>query len=327
MLSVWITFSQSNVLSPTTVALGNFDGVHQGHRRVIAPILPSEFNSGINSGSPHPTVLTFYPHPQEFFSGQRRLLLTPVEQKVALLKGLGVQQLVLLPFDAELAALSPQAFVETILVKQLQAQRISVGENFRFGHRRAGTVEDLRAIAANFGIDVCIVPLEFSLEKDQSERISSSRIRQALEVGDLDLANRLLGYAYTLSGTVIFGQKLGRTLGFPTANLQISAKKFLPRQGVYAVQVQVPSWTSAQLYLTGVMNVGYRPTVDGHQLTTEVHLFDWSEDLYGHTLHVALVQFLRPEQKFDSLDSLKAQIQRDCLQAKICLDNPVAINA
>jgi riboflavin kinase / FMN adenylyltransferase len=308
MLSVWITSFLSNVLSPTTVALGNFDGVHQGHRQVIAPILPQESQSQ----SAYPTVLTFQPHPQEFFSGQKRLLLTPVEQKVAILQELGIQQLVLLPFDAQLAALSPQAFVETILVQHLRAQRISVGENFRFGQRRSGTVDDLRAIAATWGIEVCIVPLE----NTQSERISSSRIRQALDDGDLALANHLLGYPYTLIGKVITGQQLGRTLGFPTANLELPPQKFLPCHGVYAVQVTVPTWAPDALELRGVMNLGYRPTVNGQQLTAEVHLFDWSADLYGHTLKVALKQFIRPEQKFTSLDELKAQIQQDCLQAQ-----------
>lgn len=327
---MWITSSLPAVLSPATVALGNFDGVHLGHRQVILPILSTEPDQPPLAASAdvadepataasctipiYPTVLTFHPHPQEFFSGQKRLLLTPLEQKATLLKAMGIQQLVLLPFDQDLAALSPPAFVEKILVQHLQAKRISVGENFRFGHRRSGTVEDLVAIATAYGIEVCVVPLE----NRQSERISSSRIRQALEDGDIALANRLLGYPYTLSGTVQQGQQLGRTLGFPTANLKISPRKFLPRQGVYAVQVEIRRGAAAPRHLVGVVNLGTRPSVGGQQILPEIHIFDWSGDLYGHTLNVGLTHFLRPEQKFESLDALKAQIQADCHQAQ-CL--------
>lgn len=338
---MWITSSLPTVLSPATVALGNFDGVHQGHRQVILPILPPHCGESVTSvfaanatdavesqvdrgaATPvYPTVLTFHPHPQEFFTGEKRLLLTPLEQKATLLKGMGIQQLVMLPFNHDLAALSPQAFVEEILVNHLQAKRVSVGENFRFGHRRSGTVEDLLAIANSYGIEVCIIPLETR----QSERISSSRIRQALTDGDIHLANHLLGYAYTLSGTVQQGQQLGRTLGFPTANLKISPRKFLPRTGVYAVQVEIRRSHTSPHSLHGVMNLGTRPSVGGQQLLPEIHLFDWSGDLYGHNLNVGLIHFLRSEQKFASLEALKAQIQADCSQAqRLLTDSPTSV--
>jgi len=333
---VWITSSLSTVLTPTSIALGNFDGLHRGHQKVIEPILPSQlphlFNSSLanpssrspaceyNQGSggsgggtkhPYSTLVTFDPHPQEFFSGESRSLLTPQEEKAQYLETMGVRQLILLPFDQKLATLSPQAFVAEILIKQLQACCISVGEDFRFGNQRSGTVDDLKAIAQPYGVTVNIVPLN----KIDGLRISSSAIRHALSQGDILQANQLLGRPYRLIGEVIQGQQLGRTLGFPTANLQLSPDKFLPRYGVYAVRVTRDDQPTK--HHLGVMNIGCRPTVaQGQPPTVEIHLLDWSGDLYGKTLTVDIEQFLRPEQKFASLDRLKSQIQLDCIQAK-----------
>jgi riboflavin kinase / FMN adenylyltransferase len=325
---------------PTTVALGNFDGVHQGHRQVIGQVLAQESSrdcqthsvgaktlgcSGYRSkpidpsGDPsdsqpiYTTVVTFDPHPQEFFSGQPRTLLTPRAEKAEQIEAMGVDQLVLLPFDRDLAQLEPQAFVEEILVHQLQAKRIGVGQDFCFGRKRAGTAIDLRAIAANYGIETTIVPL-YILD---GGRVSSSNIRQALTRGDLETAHRLLGRPYSLTGTVVEGQQLGRTLGFPTANLQLPPEKFLPGWGVYSVWVDGFSFQSQP----GVMNIGCRPTVSGDRPTVEVYLLDWSGDLYGQTLTVRFAHFLRPEAKFDSLDALKAQIQQDCETAKSMMSN------
>ena len=375
---MWLTYSTSKALIPTAVALGNFDGLHCGHQQVIQPVLNFvrrqetrdkrqnlEFriqNSGESpyvplTSHPYATVVTFNPHPQEFFTGQPRALLTPLPEKAQQLLSWGIEQLVLLPFDPELAALSPQDFVEKILVQQLHAQMISVGEDFRFGKQRSGAATDLQAIAARFGIPVNVVPLHTcdgeSSTKTLRERISSSSIRQALSEGNIKRAKQLLDRPYTLTGTVVKGQQLGRTIGFPTANIQLPANKFLPRHGVYAVRVFIegerqeasvdpvterqkdgetatalPVSSSACLvtptsYLLplgiGVMNIGYRPTVNGTSQSVEVHLLDWSGDLYGKTLTVQLKEFLRPEQKFASLEALKAQILADCAIAKSLL--------
>ncbi|HEY9633120.1 MAG TPA: bifunctional riboflavin kinase/FAD synthetase [Coleofasciculaceae cyanobacterium] len=341
---MWVTSSLATALTPTTVALGNFDGVHRGHQQVIEPILQEsqaspaiavtpptgdwqsesesfsfpnlkenfESKASSDTGHMYATVASFHPHPREFFSGQLCKLLTPQSEKVQQLSKMGVEQLVLLPFDQALASLSPQQFVEKILVQQLKATRVSVGENFHFGHKRAGTSADLKAIAYSYGIDVTIV----SVQTCQGERISSSLIRQSLQQGDILQANRLLGRPYTLTGVVVKGQQLGRTIGFPTANLQLPPEKFLPKQGVYCVRVYNPAWTSPTSSQPGVMNIGQRPTVNGTSLTVEIHLLDWSGDLYGQTLTVSLEQFLRPEQKFASLDALKSQIQADSEAAR-----------
>lgn len=255
------------------------------------------------------TVITFQPHPQEFFTGQPRSLLTPLSEKAACIQSLGVDQLILLPFNHDLARLSPEKFVEQILVQSLQAKQISVGFDFRFGCQRAGTAVELRAIAATYGIQVMIVPPQTC----EGERISSSAIRQALQQGNLQQANRLLGRPYNLVGQVVRGQQLGQQLGFPTANLQVPAEKYLPCRGVYCVRVRSSILKQPQI---GVMNVGYRPTVDGTQQVIEIHLLDWSGNLYDQMLTVHLDQFLRPEQRFADLEALKAQIQADCIAAR-----------
>lgn len=347
---MWIASSLETIRTPTCIALGNFDGIHRGHRRVVEPILaarplfeesereadlerylvgarPSRGHSADDSEPiprlegdrpqpvPYATVVTFWPHPRAFFSGQPQPLLTPLAEKAQILETMGIEQLVLLPFTQELANLTPEEFFKEIVVDRLQARFISVGQDFCFGRQRAGTTQDLQAIATRYNIATHII----SLQCEQGERISSSAIRHALAAGDLNQATQLLGRPYRLIGDVVSGQQVGRTIGFPTANLQMPSDKFLPRQGVYAVWVRIGTERPPQ---PGVMNLGVRPTVDGTRQTVEVHLLDWSGQLYGQTLHVDLVTFLRPEQRFSGLDALKAQIQQDCMAARSLLHQP-----
>jgi riboflavin kinase / FMN adenylyltransferase len=315
---VWIPSSLDQVLKPAAIALGNFDGLHLGHQAVINALPDSKENAFYR------TVLAFNPHPREFFSGQRQRLLMPVEEKIPRLEAMQVDQLLLLPFDAPLAALTPEEFFRDILVESLQAQYISAGFNFHFGRDRRGTPEDLVALGKIYGIPVNILTSQNLIcdgqELIDDPRISSSRIKAALEVGDIYLANQLLGRPYSLEGKVIQGQQLGRTIGFPTANIDLSPTKFLPRLGVYRVEVKCEG---DEKHWPGVMNIGDRPTVDGRELRIEVHLFDWSADLYGQTLTVFFADFLRPEQKFKSLEELQAQIQRDCGTARAQLTSVV----
>ena len=304
-----IASSIDRIKTPTAIALGNFDGIHLGHQIVLRPII----DSATSFGQPHvhPSVVSFTPHPREFFTGGKLKLLTPVSQKAELLENLGIEQLVLLRFDRDLASLSPQQFVKQILVEQLQATEISVGSDFRFGYQRKGSAEDLKHIADNFGIRIHLNSLHKYYDRsNEAVRVSSSLIRQALSEGDLATANMMLGRPYSLVGTVVAGQRLGRTIGFPTANLQLPAEKYLPRYGVYSVDV----WLE-QTQLKGVMNIGCRPTVAGEAPTIEVHLLNWSGDIYDRTLKVNLIEFLRPEQKFASVEALKQQIAKDCQSA------------
>ena len=321
--SVWVASSTEGLLTPTAVALGKFDGVHLGHQRVIQPVLPSVWggenldHTDRKNPRPYSTVVTFDPHPHEFFTGLPRDLLTPLDEKVAQLRSLGVEQLVLLPFDRELSALSPEEFVDKILVEQLQCQQISVGQDFCFGKKRMGTAQDLQLLAAKYNIPVTIAPIQTDTENlltADDTRISTSSIRDSLAAGDIPKANRLLGRPYSLTGVVVTGQKLGRTIGFPTANMQLPKDKFLPRHGVYAIKVIMPDNSTTQQF--GVMNIGNRPTVNGIDTRVEVHLLDWSGDLYGQNLVVQLVKFLRPEQKFPSLEALKNQIRLDSTAAQ-----------
>ena len=314
-----IADSPEQILTPTSIALGNFDGIHRGHQKVLEKIFEQSHRQ--KTQYTYPTVVSFSPHPREFFTGKKLKLLTPVAEKAQQLDSLGIKQLVLLSFNRELASLSPSQFVEKILVRQLQANHISVGEDFRFGFQRKGTATDLKAIASDLGINVYINALHKCRERDhhpENVRISSSLIRQALQAGEIEQANSMLGRAYSLIGKVVKGQQLGRTIGFPTANLQVPSEKFLPRYGVYSVNVFLKDNSNFQMPIKSVMNIGYRPTVQGDAPTIEVHLLNWSGDLYARTISVSLERFLRPEQKFPSLEALKRQIAADCEAALLC---------
>ncbi|MFN5516103.1 MAG: bifunctional riboflavin kinase/FAD synthetase [Cyanobacteriota bacterium] len=302
---MWVFSATNQLLLPTCVALGNFDGVHLGHQTILRGLVKTCQRTG-----GHSAVVSFNPHPRAFFSGQSQSLLTPQAEKAALLSELGVEQLVLLPFDDNLARLSPRDFVERMIVGQLQAKTIAVGADFHFGYQRQGTATDLQRLGAIWGVDV-----EISALKTENEtRISSSRIRAALGEGKIEVANRWLGRPYCLQGTILEGRQLGRRLGFPTANLKLPADKLLPALGVYAAQVLL---ADSQVFLPGVMNLGRRPTVGKENtITAEVHLLDWRGDLYGQELSVYLHRFLREERKFEDLTALKEQIQRDCQQAR-----------
>lgn len=287
----------SDIRRPSAVALGNFDGVHLGHQAVIQAVLN---RPGV------PTVLTFDPHPREYFGGASGFLLTPGDERTALIANLGIAQLVVLPFGAELAGTEAQAFMEQVLGDGLAPQFVSVGWNFRFGRGRVGTTEMLQGFARTHGFDIEIL----AERRLGEERVSSSAIRTALASGDVALARRLLGRSYALAGTVVLGDRRGRELGFPTANLEVSPRKFLPADGVYLVAAH---WDDQKR--SGLMNIGLRPTFAGQERRIEVHLLDWQGDLYGRQLRVELEHYLRPERRFASLDELVAQIRSDRDQA------------
>ncbi|MDP2331264.1 MAG: bifunctional riboflavin kinase/FAD synthetase [Reyranella sp.] len=290
------------------VALGNFDGVHRGHQALLA-------DAGKHAkalGAPL-VALTFEPHPRRFFvpdTGPFRLTLAPA--KLRLLAQHGVQAVLAQRFDATFAALSADAFIEDVLLKGLGARHVVCGYDFTFGARRGGNVERLRAEgkARGFGVTV----LEPVMR--EGEIYSSTRIREALRAGWASEAAELLGHSWEIEGTVELGDQRGRTIGFPTANVALG-EHLRPRFGVYAVRVFVDgTWRNA------VANLGRRPTFGKLQENFEIHLFDFSDDLYGQTLRVALVDFIRPEMKFAGLDQLKAQIAADGQAAKAILAAP-----
>lgn len=297
-----------SALRPTAIALGSFDGLHRGHRSVIAAVtapMPAGQQRAV------PTVVSFWPHPREVLHGETRLRLDLPEEKLELLEPLGIEQLVLVPFTRELAALTPEPFVRQVLAERLQACRIAVGTNFRFGVDRSGDVHDLARIGASLGIDVQVVPMLW----DGDERVSSSRIRRALAAGDIDEASRLLERPYRFSGQVVSGRGLGRQLGWPTANLAVDGRKFLPLEGVYAAL----AWREGEGGegpMAAVMNLGPQPTVDPlAPSAVEVHLLGRQLELVGARLTVQPLRLLRRQQAFASLEALSRQIQLDADRA------------
>ena len=294
--------SPQDARRPTALALGSFDGLHAGHRNVIRHAVGDD--RGV------PTVVSFWPHPREVLSGETRLRLDLPSEKLDLLAPLGIEQLVLVPFTKDLARLSAEAFVDQVLIDTLEARRIAVGTNFRFGHNREGDSALLQELGSKRGIEVRLVPIV----TDQGGRMSSSRIRSALETGALDTAQLLLGRPYRFQGRVVRGRGLGRELGWPTANLQVDGRKFLPALGVYAAWAQIDGQVER---LRAVMNLGPQPTVDPTSPSAvEVHLLDRTIDLENRLIRVQPVKRLRGQKKFSGLDALSQQIGLDAEQAR-----------
>ena len=291
-----------NAKLPTALALGSFDGLHSGHKKVIKAILNEPI--GI------PTVVSFWPHPREVLFGESRLRLDLPTEKTFLLEPLGIEQLVLVPFNKNLASKSAEEFVDEILVKTLHAKHIAVGENFKFGRNREGDISTLKKIGKSLGIKVSIIPI---LE-DNHGRISSSRIRKALNDGDLSHAKYLLNRPYTFRGTVATGKGLGHKIGWPTANLKIDGRKFLPSLGVYAAWASIAK-KNERYY--AVMNLGPQPTIDPNSSSAvEVHILDEKIDLLGKELLIEPVKRIRVQKKFESIEELSKQISSDAKLAK-----------
>ena len=290
--------------APTGLTIGNFDGVHRGHRAMLDRLVAKARALGVPC-----SVLTFEPHPREFFSAATApTRLSRLREKLELIAEAGIDRTHVLRFGAQLAAMSAERFIEEVLLRGMGVRWLLVGRDFRFGAKRAGDFEMLKAAGARQGFGV--EAMDDVLEGVQ--RISSSGVRAALAAGDLEAAARLLGRPYTMSGRVAHGEKLGRTLGFPTANLVL--RRLPPLAGIFAVEAEVEETHKA---LRGVASVGRRPTVKADAAPLlEVHLFDWSGDLYGQHLRVRFLRKLRDEAKYDGLEALRAAIARDAAEAK-----------
>lgn len=293
--------------APSLVAIGNFDGVHRGHRAVLATAAAEAAARGLT-----PIVLTFHPHPAVVLGRGTLPVLTVLERKLALLLRLDPAWLtVVQPFSQELARLSPEEFATNVLAAELNARLVIVGENFRFGHNRAGDLETLRSLGRELGFEARVEPLA----SDSEGPFSSTRVREALKVADLASAERCLGRPHSISGRVTHGNARGRTIGFPTANLSDVAEA-LPPKGVYACLVDRADEEGGGVKLgRGVVNIGDRPTL-GAGFAVEVHLFDFQEDLYGQLLRVHLIERLREERRFADLTALKQQITLDSAEAR-----------
>ena len=283
----------------TILTLGTFDGVHIGHKKILERVIQNTDNEKYES-----LVLTFFPHPRMILKEDSDMkLLNTIDEKIDLLDKIGIQNLVIHPFDEKFSRLTAEEFVKTILVDRFQVQKIIIGYDHRFGRNRTANINDLIAFGEQYDFEV----EQIYVQEINEISVSSTKIRNALLEGNMTLANDYLGYNYFLTGEVVKGKQLGRTINFPTANLKIQEKyKLIPQNGVYIVKSVINEQT-----VFGMMNIGFNPTVNGQNQTIEIHYFDFDADLYHQKIRVSILQRIRSEQKFESVDLLKAQLETD----------------
>ncbi|MFD2587408.1 bifunctional riboflavin kinase/FAD synthetase [Croceitalea marina] len=284
---------------PTAITIGTFDGVHIGHRQILQRLINNAKEANLNS-----VLVTFFPHPRMVLQKESNIkLLNTLDEKIEILRDLGLDYIIVHPFTKEFSRLSAIEFVRDILVNQLKAKKIIIGYDHRFGRNRNANINDL----ITFGNTLDFEVEEISAQEVDEVSVSSTKIRTALEEADITTANSYLGYAFMLTGTVQKGKGLGRQIAFPTANLKIAESyKLIPKNGVYVVRSRIDE----KVY-HGMMNIGFNPTVEGTEKSIEVHFFDLDQDLYDKKIKVELLHHLRDEHKFDSVEELKLQLLKD----------------
>ena len=302
-LNIFHSIASFSSSKKTILTLGTFDGVHIGHKKILERLIQNTKNKEFES-----LVLTFFPHPRMVLQEKSEIkLLNTIPEKIDLLESIGIENLVIHPFDETFSRLTAEEFVEKILVDQFHIHKIIIGYDHRFGRNRTANIDDLIVFGEKYGFEV----EQISVQELNDISVSSTKIRKAIEEGDICLTNSYLGYDYFLTGTVVEGKQLGRTIGFPTANLNIEEDyKLIPKTGVYVVKSTIDDKV-----VPGIMNIGVNPTLGENTLTVEIHYLDFDANLYGKQLKVSILQYIREEQKFDSLESLKIQIQNDKEQA------------
>ena len=284
---------------PTVLTIGTFDGVHLGHQKIIERVVTTARQEGLLA-----TIFTFFPHPRMVVQHDKSLkLIHTLEEKKQLLQRLGVDLLVVQPFNEAFAQLTAEEFVSTILVQHLNVKKVIIGYDHRFGRNRTANINDMRLFGEKYGFAV----EEISVQEVDEVSVSSTKIREALNKGDVTTAEHYLGTPYSLTGTVVHGLKLGRTLGYPTANIQVTEDyKLIPKDGVYVVY----SYIGGQK-VYGMMSIGKNPTIEGKGASIEVYFFDFNGDLYDRELTIYFLKYLREERKFSSVALLKKQLQDD----------------
>ncbi|WKL45525.1 bifunctional riboflavin kinase/FAD synthetase [Flavobacterium sp. ZE23DGlu08] len=287
----------------TILTLGTFDGVHIGHKKILKKLTQSR-SVGTENQKYESLVLTFFPHPRMVLQEHSDIkLLNTIDEKIDLLEKIGIENLVIHPFDEAFSRLTAEEFVSNILVNRFHIQKIVIGHDHRFGRNRTANIDDLIAYGKEYGFEV----EQISVQEINDISVSSTKIRNALLEGDMALANDYLGYNYFLTGSIIQGKQLGRTIGFPTANLKIEENyKLIPQNGVYIVKSIIDGQS-----VFGMMNIGFNPTVNGQKQSIEIHYFDFNADLYNQKISVSILQRIRSEQKFESVDLLKEQLEKD----------------
>jgi riboflavin kinase / FMN adenylyltransferase len=298
------------------VTIGTFDGVHTGHQQIIEQLKNEA--SRIHGET---VIITFHPHPRKIVNSSSNIkLINTLEEKIELLADRGIDHLVIVPFTESFSQLTAQEYIREFLVEKFHPHTIIIGYDHRFGKERKGDFHMMEDFSEAFGY----VLLEIPVHVLHAISVSSTRIREAVSRGEVEAANELLGYDFFFEGKVVVGNKLGRTIGYPTANLQVeNEEKLLPGDGVYAVKVELGVHSgSTQKSYAGMMNIGMRPTIDGSTRVIEVNIFDFEGDLYGQTLRVYSKRHLRGEQKFNGLEALKQQLTKDKQQAASLLSDP-----
>lgn len=290
-------YDHKELLSVLTI--GTFDGVHIGHQKII-----ERLNQIKSEDFERSMILTFYPHPRMVLDHSKDIkMLTSMDEKVYLLEKFGLDDLIIEPFTKEFSRLSALDFVRNILVNQLNIKKLVIGYDHHFGKNREGNFEQLSEYGELYDFKV----EEISAQEIENVSVSSTKIRKALENGEMEKANKYLGYNYLLTGKIIKGQGIGRKINFPTVNLHIAEDyKLIPKKGVYVVRANFNNKSSF-----GIMNIGFRPTVGGKGQTIEIHLLDFNDDLYGSNMQIEVLMRLRDEKKFESIEELAAQISKD----------------
>ena len=298
-LNIFHSINDFRSTKKTIITLGTFDGVHIGHKKILEKVLQNT-----DDGQYESLVLTFFPHPRMVLQGDSDIkLLNTINEKIDLLQEIGIENLVIHPFDETFSRLTAEEFVKTILVDRLQIHKIIIGYDHRFGRNRTANIDDLINYGEQYGFEV----EQISVQEINEISVSSTKIRQALSEGNMTLANDYLGYDYFITGTVVQGKQLGRTINFPTANLAIQENyKLIPQNGVYIVKSTIEN---KQVY--GMMNIGMNPTVNGQNRSIEIHYFDFDAYLYDKEIRVSIVHRIRSEQKFESFELLKSQLEKD----------------
>ena len=290
------------------ITIGTFDGVHTGHQYIL-----QQLQEAAEACHGETVIITFDPHPREVLAPRNTTvhLLTTLDEKIQLLEKWGIHHLVVVPFTKAFSELSATAYLEDFLISTFRPHTIIIGYDHRFGHNREGGLELLEAEQQKFGFRLLEIPQQVVHDLT----VSSTKIRNSLQEGAILLANELLGYPYFINGKVVHGDKMGRQLGFPTANIALhDSRKLIPAQGVYAVKVTV-----AGKEWEGALNIGTRPTFNGSELRIEVYILDFNEEIYGAEIHVSFIEFIRADKKFDSVDALVVQIADDVAKARLIL--------
>ena len=298
-LKIFHSINDFTSTKKTILTLGTFDGVHIGHKKILNKLTQNTENETYES-----LVLTFFPHPRMVLQEDSDIkLLNTIAEKIDLLEKIGIENLVIHPFDETFSRLTAEEFVSSILVDQFHIHKIIIGHDHRFGRNRTADIDDLIAFGKQYDFEV----EQISVQEINEISVSSTKIRNALLEGNMALANEYLGYEYFLTGNIIQGKQLGRTIGFPTANLKIEENyKLIPQNGVYIVKSIINEET-----VFGMMNIGFNPTVEGQKQSIEIHYFDFNADLYNQKISVSILHRIRSEQKFESVELLKEQLEKD----------------